>query len=209
VSPANASIGGNDASDSLFSIKTDVTLLSLLAAAIPAGGIEVSWATDPGPADLRGYRLERDGSGGGDGWTTIAPLVTGTRYVDASGAPGSSYRLYSVNGFGEELLLGETSVRPMVPLAAWPTPYRGHGDMLITFATSSGVGGGVRPAEVMLYDVSGRLVRRIATGDLPAGYHRTAWDGRDARGAAVASGVYFLVSRSAGEERRLKLVVAR
>jgi flagellar hook assembly protein FlgD len=100
-------------------------------------------------------------------------------------------------------------VRPLVTLSAWPTPYRGGGELSITFATSSGVGGGSRPAEVNLYDVQGRLVRRITNGQYVAGYHRAVWDGRDARGGVVASGVYFLVSRSAGEERRLKLVIAR
>jgi hypothetical protein len=42
-----------------------------------------------------------------------------------------------------------------------------------------------------LYDVSGRLVRVIHEGELPAGQHRRRWDGRDDAGRSVASGAYY------------------
>ena len=47
--------------------------------------------------------------------------------------------------------------------------------------------------DVMLaiYDVRGALVRTLAYGNKPAGQHIARWDGRDGRGRAVASGVYF------------------
>ncbi len=43
-----------------------------------------------------------------------------------------------------------------------------------------------------VYDVAGRLVRTLVDDDhSPAGRAEVAWDGRDDRGASVASGVYF------------------
>ena len=42
-----------------------------------------------------------------------------------------------------------------------------------------------------VYDVLGRRVRTLATGARAAGTHRVAWDGHDAAGAAVPSGLYF------------------
>jgi subtilisin family serine protease len=50
-----------------------------------------------------------------------------------------------------------------------------------------------RPADVSLrlYDVSGRLVRVLHEGALPAGDHHRRWDGRDDGGRAVASGAYY------------------
>ncbi len=43
-----------------------------------------------------------------------------------------------------------------------------------------------------IYDVTGRLVRVLVDGRLQdAGRHSVVWDGRDARGRRVASGVYF------------------
>lgn len=48
------------------------------------------------------------------------------------------------------------------------------------------------PAQVSLeiFDLAGRRVRRLVAATLPAGRHDARWDGRDDRGAAVASGLY-------------------
>jgi hypothetical protein len=45
--------------------------------------------------------------------------------------------------------------------------------------------------EVRIYDVGGRVVRRLADRAFAAGMHDLAWDGTDDRGRAVARGVYF------------------
>lgn len=50
-------------------------------------------------------------------------------------------------------------------------------------------GGAVRLA---VYDLRGRHVRTLVEGARDAGRHRSTWDGRDADGSAVASGVYLL-----------------
>jgi flagellar hook assembly protein FlgD len=42
-----------------------------------------------------------------------------------------------------------------------------------------------------VYDICGRLVRKLADLDQPPGRYRLAWDGTDDLGRAVASGVYF------------------
>jgi hypothetical protein len=208
VTPSNPLVRGQDESDSLFTIQTSVSLLALLAAPAPdrAPGALVTWRTDPGPEDLAGYRLERS-SGSGE-WATVAPLTRETSYTDPSAGPASRYRLFAVNGLGEELMLGETSFRPAAALQAWPLPYRG-GNLSITFATHGGAGGGAAPATVALYDVTGRLVRTIARGEYGVGYQAVGWDGRDERGRPVAAGVYFLRTTSAGESRVLKVVIAR
>lgn len=44
--------------------------------------------------------------------------------------------------------------------------------------------------ELVVYDVAGREVRRLAEGILPAGWHTATWDGTDGRGRRVASGTY-------------------
>ncbi|HER43603.1 MAG TPA: T9SS type A sorting domain-containing protein [Candidatus Eisenbacteria bacterium] len=60
-----------------------------------------------------------------------------------------------------------------------------------------------------VFDVSGRLVRTLVDGPLPDGNHRYAWDGRNERGAAVASGVYFYVLRSESIRQARKAVLLR
>ena len=44
---------------------------------------------------------------------------------------------------------------------------------------------------IRVYDASGRLVRSIAAGLMPPGYHRIAWNGHGDDGREVASGVYL------------------
>jgi hypothetical protein len=194
--------------DSFFTIQTSVQLLALLAAPVPNGGhgTLVSWNTDPGPADLAGYRLDRTSTS--SAWQTVAPLTRETSYTDADGAPGMHYRLFAVNRLGEEIYLGEVSSRPAVPLAAWPIPYRA-GNMTVSFATASGLGGAAAPADVGLFDVHGALVRTIARGVFDAGYRTAVWDGKDGDGRKVAAGVYFIRSQSGGHVERMKLVVLR
>ena len=42
-----------------------------------------------------------------------------------------------------------------------------------------------------IYDVSGRLVRELVHGDRPAGNQVAEWDGRDAAGKPLGSGIYY------------------
>lgn len=49
-----------------------------------------------------------------------------------------------------------------------------------------------------VYDVRGRLVRRLAEGRFPRGGHRVVWNGTGSGGGRVASGVYFFEMRAGG-----------
>ena len=44
---------------------------------------------------------------------------------------------------------------------------------------------------LQVFDVLGRTVATLVDEMQPMGRHRLSWDGRDARGLPVASGVYF------------------
>jgi hypothetical protein len=46
---------------------------------------------------------------------------------------------------------------------------------------------------IQVYDVTGRLVRTLVDGTVEPGRYSVAWDGTDARGESVGSGVYFCV----------------
>ncbi len=193
-------------SDSLFTIQSSVTLLAFQASPAPGQGATVAWRTDPGPEDLAGYRLEY--SKVGSAWSTLVSLTRETQYDDPAADPASRYRLFAVNGLGGEILLGETALRPQSLLAAWPLPYRG-GELSVSFATGAGLGGLPAKAEVDLYNVRGRLVRRLAEGEYLPGYQEAVWDGRDEVGRNVPAGVYFLRVQSAGQERSLQFAVFR
>lgn len=202
-------------SDSLFTIQADIALLGLsVEAPEELPGNLIFWSTDPGPAELGGYRLEkgRIESGGGESWRTLVGSTKETSYHDEAGAPGDRYRLYGINGLGEEYYLGEAEAAGISGLGpglhAWPQPYR-SGSLNITFATASGLGGGSTDAEVAVYDIQGRWIRTIARGNYAPGVHFTAWDGRDSNGIAVAGGVYFIESRNGAYRETKKVVIVR
>ena len=61
-----------------------------------------------------------------------------------------------------------------------------------------------------IYDVSGGRVRTVPLGYVEPGQHHARWDGRDARGHNVSSGVYFVRLLGAeGESRAVKAVLVR
>jgi len=61
-------------------------------------------------------------------------------------------------------------------------------------------------AQLDLYDVSGRHVRRLLDTTRDAGEHEVRWDGRAAGGERVADGLYFVRLRTDEGERLEKLV---
>jgi hypothetical protein len=65
------------------------------------------------------------------------------------------------------------------------------------------------PVRLRLYDFAGRLVREIASEHLPAGPHTRTWNGADASGHALPSGVYFATLESGVQVARGKIVLLR
>ena len=49
---------------------------------------------------------------------------------------------------------------------------------------------GAKNVDLTIYNVLGQPLRQVWTGPLPAGEHQLTWDGRDAQGQPVATGVY-------------------
>jgi hypothetical protein len=65
-----------------------------------------------------------------------------------------------------------------------------------------------QPVDLAIYDVSGRLVRRLATGVQTAGTHSVTWQGDDEQGRRQSSGLYFarFVAGTVHQTERLVLV---
>lgn len=67
------------------------------------------------------------------------------------------------------------------------------------------------PCRVRLevFDPKGRLVRILVDGQQPSGVRRAVWDGVDAAGRHVASGVYFCRLRAGGYESIRKMTLVK
>jgi hypothetical protein len=83
-----------------------------------------------------------------------------------------------------------------------PNPFR----LMTTFEFGLPDGG---VAALRVFDVSGRVVRTLVNGRVPAGEQIATWDGKDAHGMPVASGVYLVSLDGPGVSERQKVVLAR
>ncbi len=63
--------------------------------------------------------------------------------------------------------------------------------------------------ELSVCDVSGRRVKTLVDGDLPAGSSELSWDGKDGNGARAGSGVYFVSLQAAGTLRSVRVALIR
>jgi flagellar hook assembly protein FlgD len=63
--------------------------------------------------------------------------------------------------------------------------------------------------EIAVFDAPGRRLAVVDRGRKAAGENACRWDGRDASGRLVQSGVYFLRLRASSGEAVRKMVVVR
>jgi hypothetical protein len=76
------------------------------------------------------------------------------------------------------------SVPASLDLAVYPNPFNATLRLSVAMPRDGW-------ARLMLFDLRGRRVRTLADELLPAGVTDVVWDGRDERGQALSSGIYF------------------
>ena len=92
--------------------------------------------------------------------------------------------------------------RHLVFHGAVPNPFNPVTDIKFSLPRSAKV-------NLRVYDVGGRLVRTLVSGELAAGVHGERWDGRDEAGLNVASGVYFARLQFDGETSIKSMALVR
>jgi hypothetical protein len=65
------------------------------------------------------------------------------------------------------------------------------------------------PTTVRVFDLRGRQITTLVDASMPAGTYRTRWDGRDASGRDVSSGLYFAMIESAGGRQAARLILLK
>jgi hypothetical protein len=97
---------------------------------------------------------------------------------------------------------GAAPLPPALALAVEPNPFSPPGRGRFTLA-------GAAPVLLTVFDVQGRAVKNLVRAQREPGVHAFWWDGTDAAGSPLASGVYFL-ELAAGEESVVrKMILAR
>ncbi len=79
----------------------------------------------------------------------------------------------------------------------------------IPYAVPAAAGERVVPVRIDVFDVRGRLVRRLVHGEQAPGRYRALWDGRDDAGRPAQSGVYFARLQVVGDTQLTKLMLLR
>ncbi len=210
-------LGGKHLTDDLG----DPTKWTFPDTTLAAGAFLLIWC-DGTPAQgalHAGFKLDADGEEIGifeseaDGLVPIDTFVFGTQTTDVShgrlpdGAdnwtdftsptPGES------NGSSLEAPTGVNRISFVTLSPGAPNPASGS----IAFAFELPRATLVR---LEIFDVAGRRIRTLLHAPRDAGGHRLRWDGTDARGQRVASGVYFCrLSVHAGAGLSRKFLLAR
>jgi hypothetical protein len=207
-------VGNNSSSTSLTGVAGDPI----------SGGLNLTIQGGTGANNQTDPDVIRPLAGAGDVWTYGA-----TTQVAATRAIGVGYRVVNL-AFGFEAIASATDRQTVIerslewlatsgvgiadqgagrvtsPVAlapARPNPFNPATFLAFEIAREGAV-------ELRILDATGRHVRTLAQGTLAAGRHEAFWDGRDANGQGVASGLYVAEVTVAGQgSDRTKLVLVR
>jgi hypothetical protein len=163
--------------------------------------VQLSWSRSPSH-DVRGYRVCR-----GQICEEVAGSPYEAPYESKPGEPPAIYTIAAVDFSGNvSYPATPVSVVTSAPPAAVaitrvslgqarPNPF--NPATVIPFALPIAA-----RVELDIYNVAGRLVRRLAEGAYPAGTHEVIFNGKDDTGRTLASGAYTYVLRTGSEQLR-------
>ncbi|HKA24985.1 MAG TPA: S8 family serine peptidase [Candidatus Eisenbacteria bacterium] len=190
-------------------VRPSPVTLTASASDVETGGANVvaaEWSMGNAP-DPAGSGLPLGGSFGSQtaalsGSLDTTPFITGNgklwvRAKDAAGNWGPAAELdVVVNGASNTS--AEALPRVLELSAGAPNPFV-H-DMQLSFGLPKDA-----TVNVSVFDVNGRLVKRLAFGAYPAGRHAARWDGTNEGGRAAPAGIYWcrLVTAAGVLEKRL------
>jgi hypothetical protein len=173
--------------------------------------MRVSWSVQD-PTGITGFALQRAPQGTADyeHIASVASRGTGEHtYLDRTVVPGERY-LYrlQVQRAGSSTWEGPVEATLPVGIATLafervgPNPFERETRLVLAMPRRDQV-------DVRVYDVQGHEIRRLYTGEAPAGRHVLAWDGRDGGGRESAPGVYHLRAVGAGQRATRSIVRIR
>ena len=186
--------------------------LDYFTASAEPGSVVLEWRT-VSERDVLGFRLTRtDGDAAAVDVTEdlVTPGRTTYRVVDDAVSPGReyAYRLLERRTSGRDVVLDQVVTRtPEAFGSTWlsplsPNPFNPSASMTVRIDRAADV-------RLAIFDASGRHVRTLLSGRLPAGELTLTWDGRDDWALAVGSGTYFARLEAGGARRVRRVVLIR
>jgi hypothetical protein len=186
--------------------ETVATLLQSFAARAQGSSIIIEWRLTEVDADARFTVLRSSGGGYKE---FVDPVLQrdglSFTYSDETCRPGIVYRYrVDIETGGERRVLfeSETISLPSFELALrqnYPNPFNPTTTIRFDLPEKTRV-------RLAVYDCAGREIARLIDGEREAGANEVSWDGKDARGAAAGTGIYFY-SFTAGKRSLTKKMV--
>ncbi|RKY05206.1 hypothetical protein DRP77_01660, partial [Candidatus Poribacteria bacterium] len=189
----------------------EMTLPSKIEVEAGEGEVIVRWRMDDNPF-VEGYVLERRGE---DGTVRFELPADAREFVDKEVQEERcySYRLTVLFRSGAELSSDEftVTVLPVIKrtalLQSYPNPFNPEVWIPYELAEECRV-------EILIFDMNGRLVRRLDLGVQPRGRYISKqkaahWDGRNERGERVGSGVYFYTLKAGRFTATRKMIIRK
>lgn len=143
--------------------------------------------------------LDPDGDGPIFETPIVLPLPLRMNYP-GSAALASSFSLDAPRGV--TVADDESGATPTRSFQLSSNPSRGTLGLQFHLAVAA-------PVEVEIFDATGRIVRRMETGTLPAGDQQLSWNGCDDSGVLVAPGIYFVHVRAGALDLSAKAIRMR
>ena len=174
-----------------------------LRASTGIGKVTLSWgAASSNGSAITHYEYKR----GNSRYSTVSGGASARRQTVTGLTGGLTYTFYvrAVNGVGA----GSPASRSATPIDDFalksnhPNPF--NAETLLHYALPE-----AQRVRLTIYDMLGRVVRRLVDEDQPPGWHRITWDGRDESGREVASGIYFYRIQTPEFKKTRKMILLR
>jgi hypothetical protein len=198
-----------------------VAMTSVVASASREQGVVVEWRVES-ETDCAGFHVLRSAESDGNyrQITDEANMIAGRgnasdakdyRFVDRNVENGKVYwyKIVEVSTKGKRETYGPISVTALSPVPTefgfsecYPNPF--NPETTVDYKTAED--GNV---SVIVYNLMGKQIRTLVTGSKPAGYYKAQWNGRDDRGEAVPTGIYFIRMQSADFSKVRKVMMMK
>lgn len=135
----------------------------------------------------------------------VSGLAVSTTYYFAMKSVDERGNWSRISNVAIKTISGTVGVGDAVTLrftAPWPNPCRDRASFSIGVPQAS-------PVAIEAYDIAGRHVRTLASGNHPAGEGTVVWDLRDEDGRALGTGVYLVRARIGDQSFVRRVIVQR
>jgi hypothetical protein len=172
------------------------------AAPVSCSAVNILLSTDGG--NTWPYVLATGTPNDGSELVTAPNVTTSLARVKVAAAANVFFDISNVN-FAIQSATGVADapfgLHPQL-MANRPNPFGGETTLSFVMPASG-------RAELSVYDLAGRRVRTLMTGEVGPGNNQVTWDGTDASGRPLSAGVYFYRLETLGESLTGRMTLLR